>query len=392
MVPRFSTVAPATRRHQRFPDQTVMSSALFTPISLKGLTLSNRLVVAPMCQYSAIDGCAGDWHMTHLGALANSGAALVVVEATAVERAGRITHGDLGLYSDDCEAAMKRIVDHCRRIGSSKLGIQIGHAGRKASSQLPWNGGLALRPGEDPWIGVAPSAIALSDDWPTPHALAEEEVGQLCDKFVAAARRAARIGFDSIELHMAHGYLLHSFMSPISNRRSDRYGGSFENRLRFPMEVARAVRAAVPDLPLGARITGSDWMEGGLTTDDAVTIAKTLKDVGLDFVCVSSGAISPKARMKIVPGYQIPFAERVRGATGIVTRAVGLIATPRQAESIVQKGQADLVAIGRSFLDNPHWGWHAAHVLGANIERPPQYLRVAPKVWPGIDYESEETT
>lgn len=363
-------------------------TTLFTPFVLHGLELSNRIVVAPMCQYSGNDGCASDWHMTHLGALANSGAALVVVEATAVERAGRITHGCLGLYSDACEAAMKRVIDHCRRIGTAKFGVQIGHAGRKASSQRPWEGGQALKADEDPWPAIAPSPIAFSEGWPAPREMDAADLVRVREAFVSAARRAARIGFDSVELHMAHGYLLHSFMSPISNRRADDYGGSLHNRLRFPLEVARAVREALPFMPLGARITGSDWIEGGLTPDDAVIVAKTLKDAGLDFVCVSSGGLTPDARMKIEPGYQLPFAEAVRRATGMATRAVGLIATANQADAVIRNGQADMVALGRAFLDDPHWGWHAASALGAEVTRPVQYVRAAPKVWPGAGYKN----
>ncbi len=364
-----------------------MTSSLFSPLVLNGLELSNRIVVAPMCQYSANDGCASDWHMTHLGTLANSGAGLVVIEATAVERAGRITHGCVGLYSDAGERALERVISHCRRIGTAKFSVQLGHAGRKASSQLPWDGGKALGAGEDPWPTAAPSAIPYSREWPIPREMNADDMARTRDAFVNAARRAARIGFHCIELHMAHGYLLHSFMSPITNRRTDQYGGSLHNRLRFPLEVARAVRDALPGMPLGARITGSDWIEGGLTTDDAVVIAKTLRDAGLDFLCVSSGAISPDARMTIEPGYQVPFAEKVRRETGIATRAVGLIATPHQADAIVRNGQADMVALARAFLDNPHWGWHAARALGAEVSRPLQYMRAAPKVWPGAGYK-----
>src|SRR3569832_1660844 len=266
-----------------------MSSALFSPLPLAGVELANRLVVAPMCQYSANDGAASDWHMMHLGMLANSGAALVVVEATHVERHGRITHGCLGLYSDDNEAALTRAVSAARRRGTAKFGVQIAHSGRKGSAQRPWHGGAALKAGdEDPWPTVAASAIPFGDNWQTPREATEADLNRIRDAFVNSAKRALRIGFDSIELHMAHGYLLHGFMSPLSNKRTDQYGGSFENRMRFPLSVARAVRAAVPkDMPLGARVTGSDWREGGLTGDDAVNVAKALKAEGIDFLCVS---------------------------------------------------------------------------------------------------------
>src|SRR4029079_17950401 len=260
-------------------------SALFSPIKLAGLELPNRIVVSPVCQYSADDGSATDWHMMHLGMLANSGAALVIVEATGVERRGRITHGCLGLYSDDNELALARVIHQCRRRGTAKFGIQLAHAGRKASSQKPWDGGLALTAGQDPWPTIGPSAISYGESWHTPAMMTEADMARVRDAFVSSAKRALRIGFDEIELHMSHGYLLHSFMSPISNARTDAFGGSMDNRLKFPIEVARAVRAVVPkNVPLGARITGSDWRDGGLTPDDAVTIARALKAAGIDFV------------------------------------------------------------------------------------------------------------
>jgi len=359
-----------------------MSSALFSPVRLAGLELANRIVVSPMCQYSADDGCANDWHMMHLGMLANSGAALVVVEATHVERHGRITHGCLGLYSNDNEAALARVIAQVRRAGSAKFGIQIAHAGRKASAQRPWEGGGSLQPGEDNWETIAPSAIPFGDKWQTPRAMTEADMNRVRDAFVSSVQRALRIGFDEIELHMAHGYLLHSFMSPLSNKRTDEYGGSFENRMRFPLSVARAVRAAVPKhVPLGARITGSDWREGGLTPDDAVAIAKLLKDEGLDFVCVSSGGVAADIRNPSEPGYNVPIAARVKKEAGIATRTVGLIVKPDFADHVVTTGQADQVAMARSFLDDPHWGWHAAKVLGGEVKRPPQYLRAGPKLW-----------
>lgn len=359
-----------------------MSSVLFSPQRLAGLELANRIVVSPMCQYSANDGCMTDWHLMHLGMLANSGAALVVVEATGVERIGRITHGCTGLYNDDCEAAMARVVRQCRRLGTAKFSVQLGHAGRKASSARPWEGGQALVAGGDPWPTIAPSAIAFGDNWHVPAEACEADLARVRDAFAAAAGRALRIGFDAIELHMAHGYLLHSFMSPLSNRRSDRYGGSLENRLRFPLEVARAVRAAVPvGIPLGARITGDDWRPGGITPDEAVVAAKALKDVGLDFVCVTSGGLCADIRNPTQPGYNVPIAERVKREAGIATRVVGSIVTPDQAEAIVGAGRADLVALARAMLDDPHWGWHAARGLKADVARPLQYQRAGPKLW-----------
>jgi 2,4-dienoyl-CoA reductase-like NADH-dependent reductase (Old Yellow Enzyme family) len=362
-----------------------MPSALFSPIKLAGVELDNRIVVAPMCQYSALDGCATDWHIAHLGMLAGSGASLVVVEATHVERHGRITHGCMGLYSDECEAALKRVVDFCRRTGTAKLGVQLAHAGRKASSQRPWEGGGALKGHEDPWQTIAPSALPYGPGWHVPREMTEDDMTWVRDHFVAAAQRAVRIGFDAIELHMAHGYLAHSFMSPLSNRRTDRYGGTPENRMRFPREIAGAVRQVVPRATaLGARITGSDWLDGGLTAADAVFCAKTLKDAGFDYVDISSGGVSADARNPTAPGYNVPIAEQVRRDTGIATRTVGLIVTPKQAEAIIADGKADMVAFARAVLDDPHWGWHAARALGAEVRRPNQYLRSGPTLWPGL--------
>jgi NADPH2 dehydrogenase len=359
-----------------------MSSALFSPFRLASLDLTNRIVVSPMCQYSADDGCANDWHLMHLGMLANSGAALVVVEATHVERHARITHGCLGLYSDDSEAALARVVSSARRAGTAKFGIQIAHAGRKASAQKPWEGAGPLSPDADPWGTIAASPIPFGDNWHTPREATEADLNRVRDAFVASAKRAVRIGFEEIELHMAHGYLMHGFMSPISNKRTDQYGGMFENRMRFPLSVAKAVRAMVPKhVVLGARITGSDWREGGLTPDDAVAIAKLLKAEGLDFICVSSGGVAGGIHNPTEPGFNVPIAARVKKEAGIATRAVGLIVKPEHAEEIVAKGDADMVAMARCFLDDPHWGWHAAKALGADVPRPVQYARAGPKLW-----------
>jgi NADPH2 dehydrogenase len=346
------------------------------------LTLANRLVVSPMCQYSADDGCANDWHLIHLGMLANSGAALVIVEATHVERHGRITHGCLGLYSDDNEAALGRVLAQVRRAGSAKFGIQLAHSGRKGSAQRPWEGGASLKPEDDAWQTIAASPVPFGDGWAIPREATEADMNRVRDAFVNATRRALRIGFESIELHLAHGYLLHSFLSPVSNKRTDQYGGTLENRMRFPLSVVKAVRAVVPKgVPLGARMTGSDWRPDGLTPDDAVSIAKVLKTEGLDFVCVSSGGISGDTRNPTTPGYNVPLAARVKKETGILTRTVGLIVTPEQAEAVVAEGQADQVSLARAMLDDPHWGWHAAKALGAEVSRPLQYARTGPKLW-----------
>ena len=302
-----------------------------------------------------------------------------------MERHGRITHGCLGLYSDDCELTLKHVIDIGRRYGTAKFGIQLAHAGRKASSQRPWEGGGALKAGEDPWATIGPSALPFGPGWHVPREMTVADIERVRGAFAAAAHRAVRIGFDAIELHGAHGYLMHSFMSPLSNKRTDEYGGGFENRLRFPLEVARAVRAVVPrSIALGARITGSDWLDGGLTPADAIAFTKALKEVGLDYVDVSSGGITAEARTPTTPGYNVPIADEVRRATGIATRTVGLIVMPQQADEVIAEGKADMVALARAVLDNPHWGWYAAQVLGAETKRPPQYLRASSKLWPGM--------
>jgi len=285
---------------------------------------------------------------------------MLVVEMTAVTPEGRITPACLGLYSDANEAGLERIVATCRRWGNSRLGIQLAHAGRKASVHVPWQGGKSLSAAEGAWQGVAASAIAFDDDWPAPQALDEEGLARIRDAFAAAARRADRLGFDLVELQGARGYLPHSFLSPVANRRGDRYGGSSENRMRFPLEVAAAVRVAWPSAKaLGMRITGFDWIEGGLTSTEAALFASALKSAGLDYVCVTSGGISPQARPMIGPGYQVPFAEAVRRDGKIAVQAVGMIADPYQAEAIIAEGRADCVALARAFLDDPRWSWHA---------------------------------
>jgi NADPH2 dehydrogenase len=357
-------------------------SSLFSPIRLADLEMSNRIVVAPMCQYSADDGSATDRHLQHLGMLANSGAGLVVVEATHVERHGRITHGCLGLYSDHNEDALRHVIAHCRRSGTAKLGIQLAHAGRKASSQRPWEGGGPLKDGQDPWPTLAPSAIPFGPNWHTPREASEADIARVQQAFVDAAKRSLRIGFDLIELHYAHGYLAHSFLSPIANRRSDRYGGSLENRMRFGIETARAVRAAVPrNIPLGARLSAVEWRDGGITDDEVITFCKALKAEGLDFIDCSSGGITAETRTPQEPGYNVPIATRIKKEVGISTRVVGMIVKPEQAEAIVSEGRADMVALARAMLDDPRWGWHAAQALGAEVPRTQQYLRVGPKLW-----------
>jgi 2,4-dienoyl-CoA reductase-like NADH-dependent reductase (Old Yellow Enzyme family) len=362
------------------------ASALFSPLALGPVPLSNRIVVAPMCQYSADDGSATDWHLQHWMTLAMSGAALVVLEATGVERRGRITHGCLGLYSDANERAIARGLAAARAVAlpGTRFGIQLGHAGRKASSQRPWEGGRALGPAEDPWPTVGPSALPFGEGWHTPEALDEAGLERVTAAFVAAARRAVRLGFDAIELHMAHGYLLHSFLSPLSNRRDDRWGGDAERRRAFPLAVARAVRDAVPaGIALGGRVSASEWVEGGFEVEEAAVLAAELKAIGLDFICASSGGNASHARIPVAPGYQVPFAREIRAKSGLVTRAVGLIVDARQAEAIIARGDADQVALARAVLDDPRWGWHAAEALGAELTLPPQYARAGTKTWPG---------
>jgi 2,4-dienoyl-CoA reductase-like NADH-dependent reductase (Old Yellow Enzyme family) len=357
-------------------------SSLFSPIKLGQVELPNRIVVSPMCQYSADDGTANDWHLGHLGMLANSGAALVIVEATHVTRQGRITHGCMGVYSDDNEAALARVIAHCRRAGTAKWGIQLAHAGRKASSQRPWEGGGALQEGQDRWETIAPSPIPFGPNWHIPRVATLDDIARVREAFVNSARRSVRIGFDAIELHYAHGYLAHSFLSPVSNHRTDQYGGSLENRMRFGLEIAKAVRAVVPrSIALGARITGNDWRENGLSTHDAVTYSMALKAAGLDYIDVSSGGITADTRNPTTPGYNVPIAEQIKRDTGVATRVVGLITTPSQAEAIVAEGKADMVALARGMLDDPRWGWHAAAALGGEVVRVPQYQRAGPKLW-----------
>jgi len=361
-----------------------MSSELFTPIALRSLSLPNRVVIAPMCQYSADDGSATDWHMMHLGSLAISGAGLLMIEATAVERPGRITHGCLGLYSDSNELALAHVLAACRRLGNTPIGIQLGHAGRKASAQRPWEGGGSLKPDQDSWPTVAPSAIPMDTNWQTPREATGADLARIQSAFVDATRRAQRLGLDLVEAHCAHGYLLHAFLSPVSNRRADRYGGSLENRMRFPLEVIDAMRAVWPEeKPLGVRVSATDWLEDGFTVEDAVVFARAAKKRGVDYICASSGGISLKASIPLGPGYQVALAQRIRREAGIATRAVGLIADPYQAERIVNSGEADMVAMARAFLDNPRWVWHAAEALGATASNPVQYARARADAWPG---------
>ncbi len=354
-----------------------MTAALFQPIRFGDLDVPNRIAIAPMCQYSADDGSASDWHRFHWTNLALSGAGMVTIEMTDVERRGRISHGCLGLYSDDNEAAAKRALDAARRVANPgvRFGPQIAHAGRKGSSRRPWQGGGPLQAGEDPWEVVSASAVPIDKGYPVPHALTDDEILELIEKFAASARRAARIGFDFIEIHGAHGYLLHQFLSPLSNRRTDRWGGSLENRMRFIVEVARAIRKAAPGLMPGARLSIKDWVEGGLTEDESVDVVRALKDEGVSYICCSSGGVSPLQKIPLGPGYQVHLAEYIRNKTGMVVRAVGMIDQPQQAEQIIASGKADMVAVARAMIADPRWPWRMAAALGAEMRVAPQYER-----------------
>jgi len=356
-----------------------MTSALFQPIRFRGLALANRIMVSPMCQYSAVDGSMTDWHLAHLGMLANSGADLLCFEMTDVEPVGRITPACSGLYSDANEAALRRVVAHCREHGQAKLAIQLAHAGRKASTAPPWDSRKTLRPEEGGWQPVAPSAVPSGEGELVPRALTVEEIGTLVAKFADATRRARRVGLDAIELHAAHGYLMHEFLSPLSNRREDAYGGSLANRMRFPLEVFAAVRSEWPDdKPLGVRISCTDWVEGGWDIGQSLVFAGELKKRGCDWIDASSGGLVKNQVIPTAPGYQVPFAERIRKETGIPTIAIGLITEPRHAEKIIAEGKADMVALARGFLWEPRWAWHAAVELGVTPQIPRQYLRSRP--------------
>jgi len=352
---------------------------LFSPYSLGPLELSNRITIAPMCQYSAVDGLATDWHMIHLGSLALSGAALITLEATAVVPEGRISPSDLGLWSDAHADALAPVLAAMRRHSPIKIGIQLSHAGRKASTNVPWDGGAQIAPdAANGWQTEGPSAVPHTEGEAAPLALDATGLERVRDSFVAAARRAHALGFDAIELHGAHGYLLHQFLSPLANHRTDAYGGSLENRMRYPLEVFAAVRAAVPSMTLGMRISATDWVDGGWDLEQSVRLAQELERIGCDFIHVSSGGVSTAQKIPVEPGYQIGFAERIKRDTGLPTIGVGLITEARHAEAILQAGQADVIALARAMLYDPRWPWHAAAELGAQVSAPPQYWRSQP--------------
>ena len=360
-----------------------MTPKLLTPVNIGPIEIRNRIVVAPMCQYSATEGCANIWHQIHIGTMARSGAGLVTIEATASEARGRITHNCLGLYSDACETALRDAVEAVRAVSDVPLSIQLGHAGRKASTQRPWEGRGPLQAHENPWETLSPSGEPLTADGPKTRAMNTADLAQVRDAHVAAAERALRLGFDAVELHMGHGYLLSSFLSPLSNKRTDGYGGNLEARLRYPLEIVEAVRAVWPrDRALTAKFNGTDWAEGGLTPDDAPRIAGALTEAGIDMVTASGGGVMASSKPPVAPGYQLEAARRIKEAGIPVTvAAVGMIYDPKQAEDIISGGAADVVSMARAFLHDPRWAYHAAEALGAALPYPPQYERAAPGAW-----------
>ena len=361
-------------------------SHLFSPINVGGLELANRIVIAPMCQYSAEDGRMTDWHVMHLGQLSHSGAGLLTIEATAVEPAGRITAGDVGLWDDATQAAIAAVVASIRRWSSMPLAIQLAHAGRKASCDLPWQGGAQLPPDHGRgWQTFGPSKVPFSPKDNPPVALDEAGLERVKNAFEQAARRSARLGFDAIQVHAAHGYLLHSFLSPLSNQRNDEYGGSLENRMRFPLEVFEAVRAAFPaDRPVTLRVSATDWIEGGWDVTQTIALAQALEERGCAAINVSSGGLHVDQQIPISPSYQVPLARKVKEAVTIPVVAVGLITEPKQAEAIVATGDADMIGLARTILYDPRWPWHAAAKLQASVEAPPQYWRSQPSGLRGL--------
>ena len=358
-------------------------TSLFQPLALRDLSLSNRIIVSPMCQYSAIDGVAQDWHTVHLGQLALASAGMLIVEATAVEDIGRITPGCLGLYNDVQEARLAKLVTLLRQLNprvSLPVCIQLGHAGRKGSSYRPWDTGQQIPLDKDGWITNAPSAIEHHDGELPPEAMSVDQLSALKAKFVSAVERTERAGFDAIELHCAHGYLLHQFLSPIANQRTDEYGGPLENRMRFPLEVFRAMRAVWPaHKPMGVRLSATDWdTASSWDIEESTQFSKLLETSGCDWLDVSSGGVSRNQKIKIEPGYQVHFAERIKSEVTIPVMTVGLITEPEQAQDILTHGKADMVALARTLLFNPRWVWHAAARLGATVDAPVQYWRSTP--------------
>lgn len=357
------------------------SAKLFTPLRVGNIELRNRIVIAPMCQYSAVDGCMNDWHLIHLGSLSLSGAALLTIEATAVVPEGRITYADVGLWSDQTEEAIGRVVAGVRRWSSMPMAIQLAHAGRKASSEVPWKGGAHLAPDHaNGWQTDSASAIPYADGWHAPTPLDGEGLARVRDAFAYAARRAARLGLDAVQIHGAHGYLLHQFLSPLSNHRDDEYGGSLENRMRFPLEIFDVVRAAFPsERAVTMRVSGTDWADGGWDIEQTIAFARALEARGCSAVHVSSGGLTPRQKIPVGPSYQVPLARAVKQTTSMPVVAVGLITEFEQAEAIVSTGDADMIALARTILYDPRWPWHAAAHFGARVRAPNQYLRSQPR-------------
>ncbi len=357
-----------------------MAPRLFDPITLRGLEIPNRITVAPMCQYSAKAGVPTDWHLVHLGRFAMSGAGLIFTEATGVEPEGRITPYCAGMYDDACEAEWSRIVTFMKSVGSSCVGMQLSHSGRKGNTVAPWEGGGLIKDGGG-WEPMAPSAVSYLPGWPEPREMGAEDFCRIRTAFAEAARRADRAGFDAVQIHAAHGYLLHQFLSPFTNKRNDAYGGSLENRMRFPLEVFRAVRDAFPgDKPVVLRLSASDWIEGAWDVAQSVEFCRALKSEGCDLVDVSSGGLDQSQKIETGPGYQVGFAARIRAEAEIPTMAIGQITDPVQAETIVRTGQADMVALARGMLWDPNWTWKAAEALDAEIALPAPFLRCNPKL------------
>ncbi len=360
-------------------------SKLFEPITLGELTLENRIVIAPMCQYSSDEGKATAWHHAHLGQLSFSGAGLLILEATAVEAAGRISAEDLGLWDDATEAAMKDLITGLRANSKMPLGLQLGHAGRKASCAAPWNGGAQIPQSAGGWQTVAPSAIAFTEGTEAPEAMSLARIDELKKAYVETVRRADRLGLDLLELHGAHGYLLHQFLSPLSNQRTDQYGGSLENRMRLLLEIFQEIRAEFPaEKPIGVRISATDWVEGGWDLEQSIELAKALDKLGCSYIHVSSGGLSPHQKIAVGPNYQVPFADGIKRYVNMPVIAVGLITEPEQAEAIIGTGQADMIALARGILYNPRWPWHAAAKLGAKVSAPKQYWRSEPHGLKGL--------
>ncbi len=350
-------------------------SLLFTPLTIRQVTFRNRVFVSPMCQYSSDNGLPSDWHLVHLGSRAVGGAGLVVQEATAVSAEGRISPSDMGIWSDEHAVRLSRITRFIVSEGGVP-GIQLAHAGRKASTSAPWDGGRTVDPRDGGWQPIAPSAIPFGPDFPQPREMTVDDMDTVCDQFIAAAGRAERAGYQVVEVHAAHGYLLHQFLSPLSNRRNDEYGGSLENRVRFPLRVIEAVREVWPgSRPVFVRISATDYVEGGWDLEQSIEFARRLKERKIDLVDCSSGGAAPEAKPAVGPGYQTPFAAAIRAQADIMTAAVGLITEPCQAETILATGQADAVVLGREMLRDPYWPLHAARRLRADVRWPKQYLR-----------------